>query len=258
MILEVSEVLWLKGKIASGFIVVLAVIVTAILAFFIPYHSNPKEQDGYSKKPEKENLEVQSIEISKEPTEAPISISEENEEASLSVPEENEEVLSNIPKENEKITSSIPEENEKVSLNIPEENIEAPLNIPEKDDEVSSNISRNDGVVEIEEVRNENKTDIDVSEVKEILEENPEKYSDEWVDRKIEEHRDEILESDLTDFRNIIGKLDIAYANSLLENSDAEQGFEDFKQYIHSVLTDGEYVRAKELFSTYNFILEEE
>jgi hypothetical protein len=76
-----------------------------------------------------------------------------------------------------------------------------------------------------------------------------------WIEAKLEEYKDEIDEADVEDFRRIIGKLDMSHAISLLDNPDLAAGEAELKAYLHSVLTDSEYQRTKQLFAKYNHIL---
>lgn len=78
-----------------------------------------------------------------------------------------------------------------------------------------------------------------------------------WLERKIEEHKDEIDELDLKDFRAIITKLDQPYIKQLAVDgfTGEEQG--KLKAHLLERLTDSEYERGKELFRKYSYLLDE-
>jgi len=77
-----------------------------------------------------------------------------------------------------------------------------------------------------------------------------------WMQMTIEANRDKIDDGDLDDFYAIIGKL-----NQSEIYAWANEGFTGEEQkllvaHMHSRLSDVEYERAKQLFSTYRFILD--
>lgn len=76
-----------------------------------------------------------------------------------------------------------------------------------------------------------------------------------WVEAKLEEHKDEIDQRDMEDFRIITAKLDMDHVIGLLNNPNVQEGKAHLKDYLHSVLTKSEYGRAKELFFQYIYIL---
>ncbi|GAE87080.1 hypothetical protein [Acetivibrio straminisolvens] len=84
------------------------------------------------------------------------------------------------------------------------------------------------------------------------------KGSQEWIDKKIEEHRDEILDEDLADFRRIFPKVDIGYVQSLGNGGYTDEEMEQLKSYLYRTLGAGDYERAKILFYRYSYILEED
>lgn len=77
-----------------------------------------------------------------------------------------------------------------------------------------------------------------------------------WVDRKIEEHRDEIDSDDLADFRRIYSSVDIGYIQGLMEDGLDDEETSQLKAYLRSTLG-GDYERAKELFYKYSYLLSE-
>lgn len=83
------------------------------------------------------------------------------------------------------------------------------------------------------------------------------KGSDEWIERKIQEHRNEILDEDLSDFRRIYSKVDIGYLQSFGINGYSDEETEKAKKYLRDTLG-GDYERAKILFYRYSYILNEE
>lgn len=84
------------------------------------------------------------------------------------------------------------------------------------------------------------------------------KGSQEWVERKIEEHRDEILDEDLADFRRIYSKVDIGYVQSFGKDGYTDEETEQLRAYLRSTLGGADYERSKILFYRYSYILEEE
>ncbi len=77
-----------------------------------------------------------------------------------------------------------------------------------------------------------------------------------WVDRKIEEHRDEIDSDDLADFRRIYSSVNIGYIQGLLSDGLDDEETSQLKAYLRSTLG-GDYERAKELFYEYSYLLSE-
>ncbi|NMB33595.1 MAG: hypothetical protein GX992_05080 [Clostridium sp.] len=83
------------------------------------------------------------------------------------------------------------------------------------------------------------------------------KGSGEWIEIKIQEHRDEILDEDLADFRRIYSKVDIAYLKNLGIAGFSNEETEKAKAYLRQTLGD-DYERAKMLFYRYFYILNED
>ncbi|NLP14092.1 MAG: hypothetical protein GX383_06390 [Clostridium sp.] len=83
------------------------------------------------------------------------------------------------------------------------------------------------------------------------------KGSEEWIERKIREHRNEILDEDLSDFRRIYSKVDIAYLQSFGSGGYSNEETEKAKKYLRDTLG-ADYERAKILFYRYSYILNEE
>ncbi|OPZ84458.1 MAG: hypothetical protein BWY74_04194 [Firmicutes bacterium ADurb.Bin419] len=77
-----------------------------------------------------------------------------------------------------------------------------------------------------------------------------------WVDRKIEEHRDEIDSDDLADFRRIYSSVDIGYIQGLMQDGLDDEETSKLKAYLRNTLG-GDYERAKELFYEYSYLLSE-
>lgn len=80
---------------------------------------------------------------------------------------------------------------------------------------------------------------------------------DRWLERKIEEHRDEIDDEDLDDFRAIVAKLNQRYIKTLAMDGFTGEEQDALKEHMHQRLSDKEYARAKELFYKYSYLLEE-
>jgi hypothetical protein len=82
--------------------------------------------------------------------------------------------------------------------------------------------------------------------------------SADWLNKRIEAHKDEIDAQDLMDFSLIISKLDQGYIGDLAANG-METGEEDLlKAHLHSRLSAAEYERSKVLFSNYSYLMYEE
>lgn len=77
-----------------------------------------------------------------------------------------------------------------------------------------------------------------------------------WVDRKIQEHRDEIDDDDLEDFKRIYSSVNIGYIQSLMDAGLDNEGMSKLKSYLKNTLG-GDYERAKELFYRYSYLLSE-
>ncbi|WP_010248027.1 hypothetical protein [Acetivibrio cellulolyticus] len=77
-----------------------------------------------------------------------------------------------------------------------------------------------------------------------------------WVDRKIEEHRDEIDPNDLADFRRIYSSVNIGYIQGLMDDGLDDEETTQLKAYLKNTLG-GDYERAKELFYEYSYLLSE-
>lgn len=77
-----------------------------------------------------------------------------------------------------------------------------------------------------------------------------------WVERKIQEHRDEIDDGDLADFRRIYSSVNIGYIQSLMDAGLDDEGMTKLKSYLRNTLG-GDYERAKELFYRYSYLLSE-
>lgn len=86
----------------------------------------------------------------------------------------------------------------------------------------------------------------------------PKKGSQEWIDKKIEEHKNEILNDDLADFRRIFPMVDISYVQSLGSGGYTDEETEKLKSYLYGTLGGADYERAKILFYRYSYILEED
>ena len=83
------------------------------------------------------------------------------------------------------------------------------------------------------------------------------KESEDWVERKIQEHRNEIDDEDLEDFRRIYSRLNIAYIQSIMNEGLDDEGMEKLKSYLKNTLGRGDYERAKDLFYKYSYLLSE-
>ena len=79
-----------------------------------------------------------------------------------------------------------------------------------------------------------------------------------WVQARIQKHRNEIHEDDLEDFRIIMGKLDLGYISAIV-NGEIPGDFEQLlREYLLSQLDAREYERSKTLFLLYNHLMYEE
>lgn len=79
---------------------------------------------------------------------------------------------------------------------------------------------------------------------------------DEYVDKMIQEHRDEIADEDIIFGLSIADRIDSNMVYSYMEDglTDKERG--EISDYLQSILTEVEYAKLKELFHKYNYILE--
>lgn len=82
------------------------------------------------------------------------------------------------------------------------------------------------------------------------------KESVDWVERKIQEHRDEIDDDDLEDFRRLYSRVNIAYIQGIVNDGLDDEGMTQLKSYLRNTLG-GDYERAKELFYKYSYLLSE-
>ncbi len=78
-----------------------------------------------------------------------------------------------------------------------------------------------------------------------------------WVEEKIQKHRDEIDPDDLADFRRIYPRVDIGYVQSAGKDGYTSEEMNEVKAYLRSTLG-GDYERAKELFYKYNHLISED
>ncbi|AEV69383.1 hypothetical protein [Acetivibrio clariflavus] len=83
------------------------------------------------------------------------------------------------------------------------------------------------------------------------------KESEDWIERKIREHRNEIDDEDLGDFRRIYSRLNIAYIQSIMNEGLDDEGMTKLKSYLRNTLGTADYERAKELFYKYSYLLSE-
>ena len=105
--------------------------------------------------------------------------------------------------------------------------------------------------------------ELEVSEVIEIIEEVKIKSKTEleaaetmdWIDQRIMETGAEVDAEDLEDFRLIVGMLDMPYVEGLVEEGLNETSLEELRSYLYNQLGDQYYLRAKELFQTYQHLL---
>lgn len=84
------------------------------------------------------------------------------------------------------------------------------------------------------------------------------RYSKEWAEKKIEEHKDEIDPNDLKSFRYIIGKLGEYEIASKFEGGLSEEEQSEIYSHMKATLTEEEFETARQLFIRYNWILYEE
>ena len=77
-----------------------------------------------------------------------------------------------------------------------------------------------------------------------------------WMEMAIEANRDKIDQKDLDDFYAIIAKLDQTQIYAWADNGFTGEEQKLLISHLHARLNDSEYVRAKQLFSEYNFILD--
>jgi hypothetical protein len=78
-----------------------------------------------------------------------------------------------------------------------------------------------------------------------------------WLEKKIEAHRDEIDDTDLADFRNIITKLDQGYIQGMAADGFDTEEQDQLQIHLLERLGEAGYQRAKTLFIRYNYLLSE-
>lgn len=98
----------------------------------------------------------------------------------------------------------------------------------------------------------------EASETDTETQQEPKRYSREWAEKKIQEHKDEIDAADLENFRYIMGKIGEGTVMSTFEGGMSEQEQSELYNRIRNTLTEQEYEEAKTLFAKYNWILYEE
>lgn len=81
--------------------------------------------------------------------------------------------------------------------------------------------------------------------------------SSNWVEMKIQKHKDEIDPQDLEDFRRIFPRIDQGYIQSLTVDGLTSDETDELKVYLGRTLG-GDYERAKELFYRYNYLLSDD
>lgn len=78
-----------------------------------------------------------------------------------------------------------------------------------------------------------------------------------WLENKIKKYESEIDPVDLEDFRVILAKLDQALIKGLAAGGFTNEEAAKLIKHMKQNLTDKEYVRSKELFKRYNYLLED-
>lgn len=79
-----------------------------------------------------------------------------------------------------------------------------------------------------------------------------------WVEARIQKHRDEIHDDDLEDFRRIMKKLDLGHIGAIVNGEIAGDMDQLLRDYLLSQLDSREYERSKTLFLLYNHLMYEE
>lgn len=83
-------------------------------------------------------------------------------------------------------------------------------------------------------------------------------YTEEWAEKKIEEHKDDIAQKDLEDFKNIVEEIGNEKINEGLKEGLSAEEQQELYNEMKSTLTEEEYERARALFEKYNWILSED
>jgi len=163
----------------------------------------------------------------------------------------NSAVASDKPAAYESSEPKPSEEQKQDTGTVPQETVDKTTK-PEKDPDAFPTPGLNEPAGEVPGQASENEDDIIVP-----LIEDAEDIDELWIENKIKEHEAEIDPKDLEDFRAILAKLDQAFIKELaidgFTNEEAVQLINHMKQN----LTDKEYVRSKELFKRYNYLLED-
>ena len=79
-----------------------------------------------------------------------------------------------------------------------------------------------------------------------------------WVEARIQKHRNEIHEDDLEDFRLIMNKLDLGHISAIVNGEIPGDVEQLLREYLLSQLDGREYERSKTLFLLYNHLMYEE
>lgn len=79
-----------------------------------------------------------------------------------------------------------------------------------------------------------------------------------WIEARIQEHRHEIHDDDLEDFRIIIGKLDMGHIKAIVNGEIPGDMDQSLREYLLCQLDGREYERSKTLFLLYNHLMYEE
>ncbi|HEX2947237.1 MAG TPA: hypothetical protein VHT96_14935 [Clostridia bacterium] len=83
-------------------------------------------------------------------------------------------------------------------------------------------------------------------------------YTEEWAEKKIEEHKDVIEQKDLEDFKNIIEEIGTRELSEDMKDGLSTEEQNKLYNEMKNTLTQDEYERARTLFEKYNWILSEE
>lgn len=83
-------------------------------------------------------------------------------------------------------------------------------------------------------------------------------YTEEWAEKKIEEHKDDIEQKDLQDFKIIVEEIGTEKINEDLKGGLSAEEQKELYAGMKNKLTEEEYERARALFEKYNWILSEE
>jgi len=75
-----------------------------------------------------------------------------------------------------------------------------------------------------------------------------------WIDKKLDEYKDDIDPVDIPDIKRIYSRIDVDYVQGLSEDGMTDEATNKIKEYLRKTLG-SDYERAKELFYMYSYLI---